>query len=56
MATKLGNSMSEKGIETFGAAVPDNASVMVKALSILAGIQSYCCVYLPSARTASTNW
>ena len=29
--------MSEKGPETFAAAVPDSASVMVKTLSILAG-------------------
>jgi len=37
MATKLDKSMSEKGIETFAAAVPDNASVMVKAPSIVTG-------------------
>jgi hypothetical protein len=37
MATKLENKMSEKGIKTFGAAVSDDASVMMKTLSIRVG-------------------
>jgi hypothetical protein len=57
MAAKMEDVMREIRIEKFGAIVTDNASVMVKATSILEKkIQSLCCLYLRSARTASNNW
>ena len=51
MATKMEDVMTEIGIEKFGAVVTDDASVMVKATSILEEKYSHIAVYTCAAHT-----